>query len=265
MTRLSLPDIGVALSGSGFLFPAHIGALCGLHDCGYNIREIAGTSGGGLVSILYASGMPLPDMKNLIMTQDWSVFLEPAIWGWWKGLCDSQPMVNWLVTHTNNKTFGQTNIPLTIATSDITNAKGFYFSTFATPDVLLSLGGRATSGLPFIYPHTDYNGMVLMDGGMCNNIAVDQLTPNMPKVGIDLTSVKKPMTSINVIDITKQLVDIMMASNEDLRMAWAEQTGSTIISVDCGNSSFLNNKMAAPERQGLFDAGYNTVFNQLNS
>lgn len=64
--------IRVALSGSGFRLGAHLGALQAIVDAGYEVVELAGTSGGSIVSAMFAGGMKLADMHELCMQMDWS-------------------------------------------------------------------------------------------------------------------------------------------------------------------------------------------------
>lgn len=253
-------DVGVALSGSGFLFPAHVGALAGIQDLGFNIAEIVGTSGGGLVAILVATGMSLPDLKNLVMTEDWSQFLQPNYFSWWDGVYNATPLQNWVQTNTNNKTFGQTNIPLTVACSNISDDDVFYFSTANTPDVPLYTGGRATSSLPFLYPYVTYNNMILMDGGMVDNIPLDQLNTTI-KIGVDLVDGGKatPLTNPSIVQIIEQVISIMIASNESYRLLVGQQNGDTIISVNTGGYSFLDDTMTVEQRTWLYDQGYNAA------
>jgi predicted acylesterase/phospholipase RssA len=72
--------IRVALSGSGFRLGAHLGALQAIADAGYEVIELAGTSGGSIVASLYASGMPLDVLKELCMTLDWSPMMSFSPW-----------------------------------------------------------------------------------------------------------------------------------------------------------------------------------------
>lgn len=62
-----MKPIRVALSGSGFRLGAHIGALQAIEDAGYTVIELAGTSGGSIVASLYASGVPLDVMRQMLM------------------------------------------------------------------------------------------------------------------------------------------------------------------------------------------------------
>jgi len=58
-------EITLALGGGGSKGNAHIGVLRALDRMGYKVKAIAGTSAGGLVGCLYASGFK-PDEIEVI-------------------------------------------------------------------------------------------------------------------------------------------------------------------------------------------------------
>lgn len=66
------PKIGVALEGGGALGLAHIGVLQWLEDHRIPVDFIAGTSMGGLVGGMYATGMRPSDIRELVMGVDWA-------------------------------------------------------------------------------------------------------------------------------------------------------------------------------------------------
>ena len=62
--------IGVALSGSGVLLGAHIGALKAVEQAGFTVAEIAGTSGGAVIAASYAAGLDIAAMETLYLEAD---------------------------------------------------------------------------------------------------------------------------------------------------------------------------------------------------
>ncbi|GAA5181748.1 patatin-like phospholipase family protein [Niveibacterium umoris] len=65
------PRIGLVLGGGGARGLAHIGVLEELERLRVPIDCIAGTSAGSLVGGVYASGMPLPEIKKRVESADW--------------------------------------------------------------------------------------------------------------------------------------------------------------------------------------------------
>jgi len=68
--------IGVALEGGGALGLAHIGVLQWFEKHQIPIDYIAGTSMGGLVGGLYATGKSPAELRALVEKQDWDTIID---------------------------------------------------------------------------------------------------------------------------------------------------------------------------------------------
>src|ERR1700680_4706592 len=71
--------IGVALEGGGALGLAHIGVLQWFEDHHIPIDYLAGTSMGGLVGGLYATGRNPQQLREVVEAQNWDVILGGGI------------------------------------------------------------------------------------------------------------------------------------------------------------------------------------------
>ncbi|MGC2764303.1 MAG: patatin-like phospholipase family protein, partial [Candidatus Acidiferrum sp.] len=69
------PTIGVALEGGGALGEAHIGVLKWFEDHHIPIDYLAGTSMGGLVGGLYATGKSADQLRDIVQDAEWSLLL----------------------------------------------------------------------------------------------------------------------------------------------------------------------------------------------
>src|SRR5260221_11638633 len=67
--------IGVALEGGGALGLAHIGVLHWFEDHHIPIDYIAGTSMGGLVGGLYATGKTPKELEEIVEQQNWDIII----------------------------------------------------------------------------------------------------------------------------------------------------------------------------------------------
>src|SRR5260370_41447632 len=67
--------IGVALEGGGALGLAHVGVLQWFEDHHIPIDYIAGTSMGGLIGGLYATGKSPAELKAIVEKQDWDTII----------------------------------------------------------------------------------------------------------------------------------------------------------------------------------------------
>src|SRR5215469_7408155 len=67
--------IGVALEGGGALGEAHIGVLKWFEEHHIPIDYLAGTSMGGLVGGMYATGKSADELRNIVKNADWPTLL----------------------------------------------------------------------------------------------------------------------------------------------------------------------------------------------
>ena len=258
-------SVHVALSGSGFKFPAHVGALLAIQDAGYDIKEIAGTSGGSIVATLLASGMSLTTMKELTLTRDWSDMLTHT---WFSflfkhGYCNGKALLNWIDQQTEGKTFADMSINLIVMASDITNEVAYEFSKAKTPDVKVSFAARSSASIPFVYtPMIAKEGVTLMDGGMANNIPVDKLTNDGTtlRLGIQLVAKDSSMEAdASLLTELDHVVNLMLTSNEATHVELGEAEDARVVFVETGYASSLNPSMSREVRHRLMDDGYNAT------
>ena len=64
--------IGLVLSGGGARGLAHIGVIKALEELGISVHAIAGTSMGGIVGALYASGKTSAEIEYIAQNLNWA-------------------------------------------------------------------------------------------------------------------------------------------------------------------------------------------------
>ncbi len=72
------PRIGLVLSGGGALGLSHVGVLQWLEEHRIPVAYVGGTSMGGLVGGLFATGHDAAEMKAFVRSIDWRSVLNPA-------------------------------------------------------------------------------------------------------------------------------------------------------------------------------------------
>ncbi len=72
------PRVGLALSGGGALGLAHIGVLKYLEEHHIPVRVVAGTSMGGLIGGLYASGHSPAEIEEVALHVNWDDLFRSA-------------------------------------------------------------------------------------------------------------------------------------------------------------------------------------------
>ncbi|MBX9900795.1 MAG: patatin-like phospholipase family protein [Burkholderiaceae bacterium] len=133
-----------------------------------------------------------------------------------------------------------------------------------TPDLPVAIAARASASIPIVYSPVQLTKesvrpVMLMDGGMVNNIPIDQLTiDSVPRLGIQLVSKSSPLAagSHSLFDIAPRVINLMMSSNENTHIDLGLQIGAQVAFVETGYAGGLDRNMSTQMRQRLFDDGY---------
>lgn len=234
-------SIGLALSGGGARGLAQIGVIKALEKSGLRIGAIAGTSIGGIIGGLYASGYSANDLEKIIKTINFGEFFsnrpsrtsmlltqrpekdrclvsirfdgyKPCIP---QALTAGQRLSNLLSRLTlksnyiSGGSFSRLKIPLRVVTTDIVTGNKVVLSEGDLADAM-----RSTMAFPLAFTGVESGEMLLMDGGMVDPIPVDVLRnidSNLDLlVAVNTTSDLLPKEKIrNPIDIANQVTSIM--------------------------------------------------------
>ncbi len=193
------PTIGLVLEGGGALGLAHVGVLRWLEEHRIPIDYIGGTSMGGLVAGLYATGKGGAELEEFVRKMDWNVILASEIpyrdriyrrkedqrsypnfieLGWRGGLAlpagiNTGENVGLLfdevaLPYSNLKNFDQLPIPFRCVATELTEAKATVFDSGSLSEAL-----RATMAIPGVFTPFRRDGKVYADGGLLENLPVD--------------------------------------------------------------------------------------------
>jgi NTE family protein len=198
-SRAGRRRIGLVLSGGGARGLAHIGVLEWLEQHRIPVDYIAGTSMGGLVGGLYATGMRPEEIRRLASTLDWDKLLSgppsynelsfrrkedrrayPTIleFGWRNGLrlpraINPTHYVGLLLDrltlpYSTVPSFDDLPIPFRCVATDMIAAQPVVLK-----DGSLAQALSATMAIPGIFTPVEIEGKVLADGGLLDNVPSD--------------------------------------------------------------------------------------------
>ncbi len=184
-----MKEIAVALGGGGSKGNAHIGVLRRLEKEGYQIAAVAGTSFGGLVGALYASGYSPDEIETLFTEIDQSKLYELGLHAQ-PGLLGLGKVGLWLDDLLGEKTFAETRIPCALTAADLGCNCEVVLSSGSLKEAIL-----ATIAVPGVFPPYILNGHHLVDGGVLNPVPVSvarEIAPKLPVVAVSLSSPLMP-------------------------------------------------------------------------
>lgn len=259
--------IKLVLSGSGALYPVHVGAIMCLAEHGYTFSEVCGTSGGALVAAALASGYKpnkeliqlikktLPGKNNLIKFSVMTLFKK---WG----LADSSGIEEVFSKHMP-KTMAEVKIPLHIISVNIDRRVDVVFSSKDTPDMSLPRAIVASMSIPGIFAPIKIAGERHVDGGISANYFLNIFGTGEDVVGLRFHSSSGKFRLIkNIKDYILAIIETMLESN--MKRHIKEAIFARTILLDSKYSGF-NFKMTDKDVDAMIKEGYASAKKWLES
>jgi len=237
------PTIGLVLEGGGALGLAHVGVLRWFEENHIPIDYLAGTSMGGLVGGLYATGMPAHEIDTFLKGINWNRSLRNELpysarsfrrkedkrdypndleFGLKHGIVfpsgfNSGHQVGLILDrvalpYSNLKTFNDLPTPFRCVATDLVSGKATVFSQGSLSDAL-----RATMSLPAIFSPVRRDGEVYVDGGIIDNLPVDVARAMGADIVIAVhleTPPLKPDEALSAFAVLQRSVGVVISVNE---------------------------------------------------
>jgi len=272
--------IGLALAGGSALGLAHVGVLKWLQEHRIPVGMVAGTSMGGLVAGLYASGYDVPEIEDFLRGINWEDALRPdppypdlafrrkedrrefpnrlefGLKGGFRlpsGLSSGHG-VGLVLSHFTSpygdmKSFDDLPTPFRCVAVDLKEGKQVVFQSGSLFDAL-----RATMALPAIFSPWKVGDQVLVDGGTLNNLPVDVVKSMgadfIIAVPLKSQSLGKKAPS-SLLGVAGRSIDIMIAGNESQHI----QLANVVVAPDLSSFESTDFQRSAD----LEKAGYEST------
>jgi NTE family protein len=237
-----IPKIGLVLSGGGARAACEIGVLKVFERERIPIDYIAATSFGSLVGGLYAIGYSAAEIERLTTNQDWgSIFTSaprrrftPLIerrnaryqgqisfkgWnpelptGFWGGqrLTETLDLLTSRRMLPSSYDFDKLPIPFRAVATNLVDGKRYVFRQGSMTDAL-----RASMAVPLIFTPFEKDGMLLVDGGLVDNMPTDVVRDMGADVIIAVDSTSPLLTRDKIrsfLDVTDQSISLQTVRN----------------------------------------------------
>jgi NTE family protein len=158
--------LGVALSGGGARGAAHTGVLRVLEREGIPIHCIAGTSSGAIVGAFHAAGVPAERQLAFAQRLRWRTFRMIGIPR--MGFFHTGELERFLVEVLGDIRFDALTIPLTVVATEFRTAKPVLFHEGRVAPAV-----AASAAIPIVFSPVKLGDMVLVDGGLTDNLPAD--------------------------------------------------------------------------------------------
>ena len=157
--------VGLVLSGGSVRGAAHLGVLEVLEREGIRPQCVVGVSAGAVGGAAYCAEVPLEDMERLALGMRWTRMgrlVRPHL-----GFLDGSKLESQLVDIIGSCTFDQLSIPLAVVAADLRREELVVLREGSVAHAV-----RASCALPGIFTPVEWEGQLLVDGGLLNNLPV---------------------------------------------------------------------------------------------
>lgn len=246
------PRIGVALSGGGTRGSVHVGVLQALEDNGIVPAYLSGTSAGAFVAALYAFGIPLFDLRKIViaMTPMRTVHFTLSRFGL---------LTNDAIGSIVDEVIGKRNIedapiPLAVMAADICTGEKVVLRSGS-----VSAAVMASSALPGISVPVTIGGRMLVDGFIVEDVPISPLRPMGADivVAVNLCSEQTYKTPEDLIDVLRNAFDIAIDKTTQEQMLGAD------ILIEPKVASFSRNDNSGAS--SLIAEGYRATASQMET
>ena len=204
------PVVGIAFGGGGAKAAAEIGVLKIIEKAGIKVGFVSGSSMGAVVGGLYAAGYSAKELDSLFLTEEWLSLFERSeigvvssqtrtIFGLIKGDVFEEYLSKALLKKgckNIEDTQFVTGIKFACTATNIVTKEDIAEVVLKEGDINMAKAIRAsmTYPAPIVgFSPVSLDGMLLVDGGMLNNLPVDVVKDMGAKktIAIDLESDRK--------------------------------------------------------------------------
>jgi NTE family protein len=252
------PKVCLVLSGGGARGAAHVGVLKVLEEMRVPVDCITGTSMGSLVGAAYATGMSVPEMQDLLASistqllfrekpprqeqsirrklddrfdyvgpemglRDWNIELP-------KGIISGvqlETVLRALARAKGYQRFDDLGIPFRAVATDLVTGKAVVFADGELANVM-----RASMSVPGVIAPAEFEGKMLVDGGITNNLPIDVARAMGADVviAVNLGTPLAPREQLNsVLGVSGQVINILTEQNVQASLATLKPTDILIL------------------------------------
>jgi NTE family protein len=270
------PRIGLALGGGGARGIAHISVLRKLEALHVPVDCIAGTSMGSLVGGMYASGMSVDALEQLVLTTDWARLFDDNLERKERsfrrkqddrdnlatlgvgvgedglvvsaGMLQGERILSMFERATLRASaiedFDRLPIPFRAVATDLNSGQAVVLDHGS-----LAMAMRASMSIPGAFRPVEIEGRMLLDGGLANQVPVDVVRAMGADVVIAV-DVGTPLAQLShdagMLEVLSQLAG-MMTTSSARREVETLGAGDVLIVPDLGDKVATGDFAKAPE------------------
>ena len=246
-----MKTVGIALGGGAVLGAAHVGVLKALEEANIEISHITGTSIGAFVGAFYAFDLKSTAIEKIALNLGWFDLTKIALSKY--SLLTNKKLGELIIEHLGDKNIEDSIIPLAIITTNIINGKKVVLTKGSLAKAVM-----ASTCIPGIFKPIEMDDMMLVDGGIVENVPIDTLREIGAEytIGVDLNAKSEHGKPGNILDVIVNSFHFIIKQTVTL------QTQSADVLIKPNLSEFNMSDMSQVEE--LMEKGYADAKASLN-
>ena len=254
-------EVNLVLSGSGALYPTHVGAVCALHHLGFTFKAVSASSGGAIVAAAIASETSFNRLKRLTIDYDpWPRLIRKIQWPHKTWGFFSNKKVQLLVAKIcGTESFSDAKIPIHIVATQVQPYhQKVILNKTNTPNMSLAQAVQITTAIPILFEPVRVDNKTFIDGTFTDSLPIEVFKEDFANTIALQIKVKSKETPNSFWEFLKICMSLIIAS-PDPSFVPNELTLIPLNVYD--HISPLRFFMSRKDKKRLFDIGYNSVIN----
>ncbi|MCP2044522.1 patatin-like phospholipase family protein [Pontibacter sp. HSC-36F09] len=207
-----MKKIGLALSGGAARGIAHLGVLKAFDELGIKPAILSGVSSGAIVAVFYAAGYKPDDILRLIKELRIYRIMRLAIGQ--VGILHLDAVEKLYFRYLGEQaSFEDLSIPVIIGATDMHAGVTVNFSSGELIKPLI-----ASSAVPILYRPVHFQGMLLNDGGLLDNLPIEALSGKCDvKIGVHSNPINHDARITSLRSMIERTAHLAINNNVQLR------------------------------------------------
>jgi NTE family protein len=211
-TEMPRPKIALVLGGGAARGFAHVGVIRALEQEKIPIDMIVGTSVGSLIGAIYANDVNSFELEWTAFTLgkddlfDYGIF--SAITG--MGLAKGDKLEEFVRTKVSTANIENLKLPFAAVATDLNRGTRVVLDKGSVARAV-----RASSAIPGVFNPVEFQGRLLVDGGLMDNIPISVAREKGADIviAVDISENVVNFNITNIVDVVLQSVNIMFDEN----------------------------------------------------
>jgi NTE family protein len=235
VTELPKPKIALVLGGGAARGFAHVGVIRALEQEKIPIDMIIGTSVGSLIGAIYANDLNSFELEWTAFALEKDNLLDygilTPITG--MGMAKGQKLEEFVKSKITTTNIENMKLPFAAVATDLKRGTRVVLDCGSVAKAV-----HASSAIPGVFEPVDYRGLLLVDGGVMDNIpiAVAREKGADIVIAVDISENVENNNITNVVDVMLQAVNIMF--NENVK--YKKKEADVLITPAVGNVAMLD-------------------------